>query len=347
MSVIDTTPLGTQAGIVDRVLAQPDPARRRIALPTIASNYDMSLADLQALLHHYGYPDTGRMRTALERLTAAAKAAVTDDAKPTNADPDGEIPSDTTQMRRIPLTKLHPDPDNVRTELVGIDDLADSMRENGLIQPLVARRDGTRLVLVAGHRRYAAAKLLRWTDIEVVIRHEMKPADVIAAMLIENGQRTDLDPIDEARGLNALKTIHGYSDVELGRRIGRSQPYVSARIALLSLSAEEQDQVRNGEMKLIEATHRGRLNSGKVQKAGQSKNWHLGPQHNLSDRVKARCQNLGHPKGRTVGGMGCGACWEEVIRASEREEIQRHSALKGCCASCGHLITIPDVPQAV
>lgn len=345
MSVLDTTPLGTQAGIVDRVLSYPDSARRRLALPTIASNFDMTIVDLQTLLHHYGYPDPARMKVALERLTAAAQHAVADDTLPATQDPDGEIPTDTTQLRRVPLNDLHPDPGNLRSDLTGIEDLADSMRENGLHQPIVARRDGDRLVIVAGHRRYAAAKHLRWTDIEVVIRGAMKPDAVIAAMLIENGQRADLDPIDEARGMRQLKATHGYTDADLARKIGRSQGFVSTRLALLNLTPEEQEQVRNGELGRVEGSNLGRLKSGKTRPSskGHVTVAHFGATHDLASKAAARCKRLAH-RGKIAGGMACGSCWESVIRADERDHTQARNALVDDCVTCGHPLEKAAVP---
>lgn len=95
-------------------------------------------------------------------------------------------------------------------------------------------------------------------------------------------------------------------------------------------------------MKLVEATHKGRLNSGTVRKTGQDKNWHFGPQHPLGNQVKARCLQSGHSRGRTVGGMGCGACWEHVLRTNERVSLVQSSMRKGTCDTCGGVTTQGD-----
>lgn len=352
--VLETTPPRTQAAILRAVLAQKYP---KLALPTIASNFSMQMVDLRVIIEHHGYPRVAAMEAAaieLEHVPAATMPAFS--SKPTAtaaADVDqlqhaGEVEAAAvaddetaeTILVRVPVAQLHPDPDNLRENLEDIEDLADSIREAGLLQPIVARRDGRRLVIVAGHRRLAAIKLLRWTDVPVIINATIKPADVLAAMLIENGQRKDLDPIEEARGLATIKARDNLSDHELAKKVGRSQPAVSARIALLSLSAEDQLQVRAGTMTLVEGTHRGRLNSGKVAKKGQDKNWHLSPTHELADRAKARCIRLEHSRGRTVGGMACGACWESVIRADEREHITTISHQLGKCVTCDHPIGV-------
>lgn len=241
------------------------------------------------------------------------------------------------QLLDVRLTSLTSDPDNPREDVGDVTELANSMAAAGLLQPIIARRDDTtgRLLVVAGHRRLAAAQLLGWTTVPVVVRRDMAPDHVLAAMLIENGQRADLDPIEEARALRRLQVqTGGITQSELARRIGRGQMHVSTRLALLSLPVDEQEQVRAGQMTLIEATHRGRIASGKVGKAGQDKNWHLGPQHELATLAKARCQRLDHKLGRRVGGMACGACWESVIRADERRDITDRLIKTGTCPIC-------------
>lgn len=324
--VLTTTPARTQAAIIRAVLAQKYP---KLALPTIAANFKLQLVDLQAILNHHGYPETVRLHAAAAALEAGATAP----ARPVTDQADDEEPVD-GYLIRVPLEQLHADPDNVREHLDDIDDLAASIQEAGLLQPIVARKHQGRLIVVAGHRRLAAVRTLRWPDVPVIVRADIKPDDVLAAMLIENGQRKDLDPIEEARGLARLKAQLDLTDGELAKKIGRSQPTVSARLALLSLTAAEQAEIRAGQMTLIEGTHKGRLASGRVGKTGVDRNWHLGPTHGLADRAKARCNRLAHPKGRKVGGMACGACWESVIRADEREHAQALSGELGKCVTC-------------
>jgi ParB family chromosome partitioning protein len=327
MSVLETTPTGTQAKILRKIAGEKYP---KMVIGPMAAQYGMTLPDIQTILQRNGYPDPAKMLAAAERLEQAHA--------PTN--PEAAEPDDGPELgtlSHVPVEQLLTDPDNPRDHLTDIEELADSMRESGLLQPVVVRRHEGRLYVVAGHRRLAAAKHLRWTEIPCIVRRDMRPDAVLAAMLIENGQRKDLDPIEEARGLHRLKHQLHCSDLELAKRIGRSQPHVSSRLALLSLTAEEQEQVRTGEMKIIEATHRGRLNSGKVRpnSVGVGRNWHLGLDHSLAEHAKARCKRSGHPRGRTVGGMACGACWESVIRADERDHLMRVLADTGRCTVCG------------
>ncbi|BBH17482.1 hypothetical protein Back2_17690 [Nocardioides baekrokdamisoli] len=343
--IIINTPPGTQAGILERVLNAPHP---RIALPEIAHHFDMSLADLQTLLNYRGYPNPGAMRSSVTTLRSLASPS----APPDRVNAIIEANEQTTLVR-VAVADLQPDPSNLREDVHGrspdsngtnriddIEQLADSIREVGLLQPIVVRRTGSgRLVVVAGHRRLAAIQRLRWTDVDVIVRPPMRPDDVIAAMLIENGQRRDLDPIEEARGIRRLKAEHHMTDIELARKIGRSQSYVSARLALLNLTPQEQEGIRSGELTLGGATNLGRLNAGKVRHGskGNISIAHYGPTHELASRATARCKRLGHTH-KLAGGVACGPCWESVIRADERDHLQELNAHRTDCVTCGEPI---------
>lgn len=238
-----------------------------------------------------------------------------------------------------PVDELQPSPNNVREQLKGIDELAQSIYEMGMIQPIVAQRipGQDKLQILAGHRRYAAALRIRMTEVPVIVRRDMLPDNELLAMLVENGQRHGLDPIEEARALARLKTS-GLSDSEIGRKIGRPQIYVSNRLILLSLPLEEQEQVRTGTTTLAAATSKARVDSGRTRAGAKGKKsaQHLSIHHDLGTRARARCQRLGHKaKGAaSVGGIACGECWESVIRADEREQLHHQSNARGRCVLC-------------
>jgi ParB family chromosome partitioning protein len=352
-AVLEATPAGTQAAMIEAVLSHQ---HQRIALPTVASNFNITLADLQAILKRHGYPDNDRMRRAAAALRAEAveradreetDAALTvvDDA-PAEARP---------RMVKVAVKDLIPDPDNLREHTAApipelernsgngsnhaeddVEQLAESIKEVGLLQPIVARRDGDRLVVVAGHRRLAAIKRLRWTHVDVIVRAPMRPDHVIAAMLIENGQRRDLDPIEEARGITRLKAEHDLTDLAVAKKIGRSQAYVSGRLALLALTHDQQDAVRRKALGITEATNLGRLQAGNTRHSakGHISVAYFGPTNELAPKAAARCNRLGH-KGKIAGGVACGACWESILRADERTEIEKRNATADDCVSCG------------
>lgn len=244
-----------------------------------------------------------------------------------------------TGHQRVSVDDLHPDPANPRESLRDIAGLAESITSSGLIQPIIVRTSPGGLVVVAGHRRLEAVKRLGWTAVEVIIRKPMEPDEVLQRMLVENGQRAGLDPIEEARALKRLKVQRGCTDAELGKVVGLSQHTVSNRIALLALPVEEQEAIRAGQITLTEAVHVARTTSGTFRPGAQGKKSaaHLAPGHPLAVAAKARCMRTGHKRGgsASVGGMACGACWESVIRADERQHLQEHTATRGECPICG------------
>lgn len=232
----------------------------------------------------------------------------------------------------VPVAQVHPSPENPRERLEDIAELAQSIRENGLIQPIVVQRmpgePGYRIV--AGHRRHAAVQKLGWAKVPCVVRRDMLPDEELLAMLVENGQRAGLDPIEEARALQRLIN-GGLTIAEVARRVGRSVATVNGRLLLLQLPIGEQEEVRAGHYTLTHATNlvrdvrradRERQNPvarpvGRPK--GATTRPHFGPTHPLAQRVRARCDHRGTPK---VNGVGCGPCWEETIRLDAIDGIE-------------------------
>lgn len=143
------------------------------------------------------------------------------------------LSKDSPRIRDIEVDRIDANPHQPRqhfdeAELAG---LADSIARHGLLQPILVRKDGERYVLVAGERRLRARRLLGEPQIPAIITSG-DPAEIA---LVENLQRTDLDPFELAGGLARLKQQHGYSDDELGRVMGRSQTETSRTLRLLDL----------------------------------------------------------------------------------------------------------------
>lgn len=144
-------------------------------------------------------------------------------------------------------------------------------------------------------------------------------------MLVENGQRADLDPIEEARALKRLKDM-GMSPADIGRRVGRHQTWVKGRLELLMLPPDEQEAVRAGHYTLSHATSLVRAERAQQRKRenpiarpvgrpkGAKTKPYFGDEHPLARTVRENCDHRGTPK---VGGVGCGPCWENTIRANE------------------------------
>lgn len=229
----------------------------------------------------------------------------------------------------VPLEEIHPSPDNPREQLYDIEALAASIKEHGLIQPLIVQRDldvnGDGYAIVAGHRRHAALKLLRWSTAPCILRKTMLADDVLCMMLVENGQRANLDPIEEARAMQRLMQ-DGLTLGDVARKIGRPISFVSGRLILLELPVGEQQQVRAGHFTityatgLIRAARQAQRDKGKNasrpvgRPKGATTKPYFGDTHPLAGLVRSQCSHRGSPK---VNGVGCGPCWEAVIREDE------------------------------
>lgn len=138
------------------------------------------------------------------------------------------------QARLIPLARLRPSSANVRQTIdpVGIAELAESIRDQGLLQPLVVRREGDGYVIIAGHRRWAACQRLGWEEVPCIIR-ETTAEQSLEQQLIENIQREDIPPLEEAYCLRELMQRHGLSLRELAARVHKSLGYLDSRLKLL------------------------------------------------------------------------------------------------------------------
>ena len=161
----------------------------------------------------------------------------------------------------VPLARIQVHPLNLRRELRDIDELADSIRGNGLLEPVLlvpaaepAEDGGEQYVLIAGHRRHAACIKARHSPVESIIRRDLdgEGAQVIA-MLTENGPRDDLTPIEEAHGYQLALTLNGLTPARLAKRLGKPRTTITSRIALTKLPEPVQDRVHNHQITLAEA----------------------------------------------------------------------------------------------
>ena len=129
----------------------------------------------------------------------------------------------------LPVADIRPSPRNPRRTLNDIGDLADSIRAHGLLQPIVVRRIDSGYELVAGHRRLAAVQQLGWARVPAIVRDE-DPDDAYILTLVENLQREDLSPKEEAAALEVLVRERGWSTRQVGQAINRGPMYVSRRL---------------------------------------------------------------------------------------------------------------------
>jgi ParB family chromosome partitioning protein len=133
----------------------------------------------------------------------------------------------------VPLARLHPDPDQPRRNMdeAKLQELAESIKKRGVLQPILVRQTGDDFAIIAGHRRYQAACLADLEMMPCVVR-DSEHAQAREESLIENLQREDLDPLEEAIAYKALVDTYGYSIRAVAGQIHKSVGYVHSRLEL-------------------------------------------------------------------------------------------------------------------
>jgi ParB family chromosome partitioning protein len=149
----------------------------------------------------------------------------------------------------VAIDKISPSPFQPRRAFdeAKLQELAMSIRNQGIIQPLVVRPKGERFELIAGERRWRAAMKAGLIRVPVVVR-EASDRDALQLALIENLQREDLNPIEEATGYRRLQEEFTWSQEEVAEKVGKSRPAVANALRLLSLPSEVQQEVAAGNL---------------------------------------------------------------------------------------------------
>ena len=159
-------------------------------------------------------------------------------------------PMESSAYQQLPIYKVEPNPDQPRRDFdeEELQALADSITEHGIIQPLTVRQlDSGYYQIIAGERRWRAARLAGLSEVPaVIIEADDKKAMELA--LIENLQRQDLNPVEEALGYQSLIQEYGMTQEEAAKRVGKSRPAVANALRLLGLCPEVLDKVRKGEL---------------------------------------------------------------------------------------------------
>ncbi len=153
-------------------------------------------------------------------------------------------------LRRVPLAALKPGRFNPRRSFAEaqLEELAASIRERGLVQPLIVRPStGDTYEIVAGERRWRAAQLANLHELPVVVR-AMSDQEAVEIAIIENVQREDLNAIEEGEGYRLLMDGHGYTQEDLAKVIGKSRSHLANTLRLLKLPDSVQDLVRTGQL---------------------------------------------------------------------------------------------------
>lgn len=159
-----------------------------------------------------------------------------------------------TPVLSLPIAKVHPDQDNPRSNLGDLRELAASITEHGVLEPILVRDHPTRKgqwLIVAGHRRHAAAGKAGQKTIPSMVT-ELTETEAAILQLVENLQREDLAPVDEARAFQRLLDL-GLKQVDIARRVSRTKSHISKRLTLLELPKPALDLVGKGTLRLDDA----------------------------------------------------------------------------------------------
>ena len=202
----------------------------------------------------------------------------------------GEQPAAANPVTGLKIRDIEPDPDQPRHVFDddALNELADSIRQNGVITPITVRRDGEIYRIIAGERRWRAARIAELREIPAVII-EADDKKVMELALIENLQRQDLNPVEEAIGYQTLMAEYGLTQEETASRVGKSRSAVANMLRLLALCDDVLLMVREGKLSAGHARAMVALKSEKLQKEAAQKISALG----LSVRqAELLCKNL-------------------------------------------------------
>jgi ParB family chromosome partitioning protein len=156
--------------------------------------------------------------------------------------------------REIDIASISPNPFQPRKSMDpgGLEELRDSIANHGVMQPIMVRRHGSGYQLVAGERRWRAARLAGLERIPAVIREDLSDQDMLELALVENVQRRDLDPIERGRGFKALMDTLGVTQEAVAGKVGLKRATVANHLRLLDLPDRVQDALAKG---LIQMGH--------------------------------------------------------------------------------------------
>lgn len=149
----------------------------------------------------------------------------------------------------LPIASIVRNPDQPRKSFdeTQLSELSDSIKQNGVLQPILVRKKGDKYEIVAGERRYQASKLAGLKEIPAIVR-EIDDAEVFQLALIENLQRSDLTPIEEARGYRQLLDTKGLTQEGLAKILSKSRSAIANTLRLMDLPQEVQDMMEEGQI---------------------------------------------------------------------------------------------------
>jgi len=171
--------------------------------------------------------------------------------------------AETEGVQQIDINMIVPNPNQPRTRFLNIEELANSIKEKGIIQPIIVTKINDKYEIIAGERRWRAARLVGLKTIPAIVR-QIEENERLELSLIENIQRENLDPVDEAKAYKLLIEKFNLSQEELARRVGRERSTIANSLRLLNLPH-----------RILEDLKEGRLQPGHVRPLINIKNPNL------------------------------------------------------------------------
>jgi len=162
-----------------------------------------------------------------------------------------ERETESSQIREIMLTDIFPNPDQPRTVFDDnkLLELADSIKEHGLLQPILVKPEGNRYYIIAGERRFRATKIAGLERISCIVR-DCTEQEMTERALIENIQRADLSPVEEGLAYSRLIEEYGLTQDQVAKRVGKGRPTIANLLRIIQLPAEILDLLHNEQISL-------------------------------------------------------------------------------------------------
>ncbi|MBQ6622255.1 MAG: ParB/RepB/Spo0J family partition protein [Mogibacterium sp.] len=179
-----------------------------------------------------------------------------------------ESSAETDRVLYVDINDIKPNPEQPRKNFdpEKLEELARSIEENGVIQPLVVRKVPNGYELVAGERRWRASRLAGLRTVPCIVREFDEKQKLIVAIL-ENMQREDLDPIEEAEGLQQMSERFGFTQEQVSASVGKSRAYIANSVRLLKLPEEIREMIRDGRLSAAHGRTLVSLGNERQQKA--------------------------------------------------------------------------------
>ena len=161
---------------------------------------------------------------------------------------------ETEEITEIPLDEIRPNPYQPRKTFdnKSLKELSESIKENGVFQPIIIRKSVNGYEIIAGERRFRASKLAKKETIPTIIR-KFDEAQMMEVAVLENLQREDLTPLEEAQAYEMLQKNLGLTQAEVSKRLGKSRPYIANYLRLLTLPQKTKRLLQRGELSMGQA----------------------------------------------------------------------------------------------